>query len=70
MTDTDNNTCNNNNLRLRHQSFLNLTSIATTTAAATTAAAATTTEVEEAAGDGDDESSEEGEGLPSNAPKF
>ncbi len=38
--------------------------------AAAEAAAATTTEVEEAAGDGDDESSEEGEGLPSNAPKF
>jgi len=38
--------------------------------AAEAAATASTTEVEEAAGDDDDEPSEEGEGLPSNAPKF
>ena len=38
--------------------------------AAEAAATASTTEVEEAAGDDDDESSEEGEVLPSNAPKF
>mgnify|MGYP001175802611 CR=1 FL=1 len=39
-------------------------------AAEAAAEAAATTEVEEAADDGDDESNEEGEGLPSNAPKF
>tara|TARA_B100000965_G_C19602260_1_gene763498 strand:- start:7699 stop:8430 length:732 start_codon:yes stop_codon:yes gene_type:complete len=39
-------------------------------AAAEAAAASATTEVEEAADDDNDKSSDEGEGLPSNAPKF